>query len=115
MTPTTKIHVPTGVLLVVAIAGEVAGTASLRLSEGLSRPFFVLAVIACYGGSIAIMGRILGRGMAMGVAYGTLTGVGLIAATLLSLVAFDDALSGVQVAGLVVLAAGAALLQVDRT
>ncbi len=114
MTPTTKIHVPTGVLLAVAIAGEVAGTASLRLSEGLSHPLFALGVVACYGSSIAIMGRILNRGMAMGVAYGTLTGMGLVAATVLSIIAFGDRLSVVQVAGIAVLAAGATLLQVER-
>ncbi len=114
MTTRAAPRVPIGFLLAVAIAGEVAGTASLRLSEGLSRPLFALGVVACYGSSIAIMGRILSRGMAMGVAYGTLTGVGLIAATLLSLVAFGDTLSSVQVAGIAVLAIGAGLLQVDR-
>lgn len=101
-------------LLAVAIGGEVAGTACLRLSEGLTRPVLAVAVAACYGSSIAIMGRILDRGMAMGIAYGTLTAVGLIAATLLSLLAFDDTLSALQAAGLVVLGAGAVLLQVGR-
>lgn len=105
---------PTSLLLVVAIAGEVCGTAALRLSEGLTHPWAVVAVVCGYGGSIAVMGRVLTRGMALGVAYGTLTAAGLVAATLLSVVAFGDDLSLVQLAGILVLGAGAVLLQTGR-
>ncbi|QWC85470.1 QacE family quaternary ammonium compound efflux SMR transporter [Nocardioidaceae bacterium] len=107
-------RLPTWLLLTAAVAGEVAGTASLRLSEGLTRPVFTLGVVLLYGASIAIFGRVLGRGMSLGVAYGTITASGLVAATLLSAVAFDDRLSVVHVIGILVLGTGAVLLQVDR-
>ncbi len=113
--PSLATRVPTSLLLAVAVAGEVAGTASLRLSEGLTRPVFVVGVVLLYGGSIAIFGRVLLRGMGLGVAYGVLTASGLIAATLLSLVAFNEDLSLVQVGGILVLGVGAVLLQTDRS
>lgn len=102
-------------MLAAAVAGEVAGTASLRLSDGLTRPVFAVAVVLFYGVSIAIFGRVLLRGMGLGVAYGILTASGLIAATLLSLVAFGEALSLVQVGGILVLGVGAVLLQTGRS
>jgi small multidrug resistance pump len=111
----SAVSVPTWLLLVIAIAGEVAGTAALRLSDGLTRPLLALAVGCCYSGSIAVMGRILKRGTSLGVAYGLLTACGLIAATGLSLAAFGDSLTVLQVAGVGVLGAGAWLLQVERT
>lgn len=107
--------IPTSLLLAAAVGGEVAGTASLRLSEGLTRPVFALGVVLLYGVSIAIFGRVLHRGMGLGVAYGILTASGLIAATLLSLVAFNEDLSVVQVGGIVVLGVGAVLLQMNRS
>lgn len=53
--------------------------------------------------------------MGLGVAYGTLTASGLIAATLLSVVAFSDDLSLLQAGAILVLGVGAALLQADRS
>lgn len=117
MTSRSSLHrtaVPTWLLLVAAIAGEVAGTASLRLSEGLTRPIFVVGVVVLYGCSIAIVGRVLHRGMGLGVAYGVLTASGLIAATVLSLVVFGEDLSLVQAGGILVLGLGTVLLQMDR-
>lgn len=102
-------------MLAVAIAGEVAGTAALRLSEGMTRPLLAASVVFFYGGSITIMGRVLKRGMGLGVAYGLLTATGLIAATLLSVAAFGDDLTMVQIGGLVALGTGAVLLQVGRS
>lgn len=107
--------VPTWALLAVAIAGEVAGTASLRLSEGLTRPLFVTGVVVLYGMSIAVLGKVLNRGMGLGVAYGTLTASGMIAATLLSVFVFSEDLSLIQAAAIGVLGVGAVLMQCGRS
>ncbi len=107
----TAATTPTWVLLLLAVAGEVLGTASLRLSDGLTRPVFAVGVVACYGASIAVFGQVLDRGTELGVAYGTLTGTGLAAATLLSVAVFGDALGDLQVAGIAVLGVGVWLLQ----
>lgn len=107
-------QVPTTLLLLLAIAGEVAGTASLRLSEGLERPWFVAGVMLCYGTSIMILGRVLIRGIPLGVAYGLLTAAGLVAATVLSAGVFGDRLGPTQIGGIVVLGVGAWLLQIER-
>jgi small multidrug resistance pump len=58
-----------------------------------------------------MFGRALERGMRLGVGYGTLTSCGLAAATLASVVLFDDAVSAVQLVGIVVIGVGAVLLQ----
>ncbi len=106
-------RVPTWFLLSVAVAGEVAGTASLRLSEGMTRPGFAIGVVVLYGGSIAIFGQVLVRGIPLGVAYGVLTATGLVAAAGLSIVAFGEPLTLLQVGGIVLLGTGAWLLQRD--
>lgn len=87
----------------------------MRLSEGLTRPVFAVGVVLFYGGSIAIFGRVLDRGMGLGVAYGVLTASGLVAATVLSLVVFHEDLSLVQAGGILVLGVGAVLLQMGRS
>ena len=103
--------VPPWLLLLGAIATEVAGTASLRLSEGLTRPLPVLGVLIGYTLSLVWFARVLDRGVGLGVAYGTLTASGLLAATGLSAWVFGEAISWVQLTGVTVLLGGLLALQ----
>ena len=64
--------VPSRALLAGAVVTEVAGTASLRLSDGFTRPLFALGVLAGYAISIVLFARVLDRGVGLGLAYGTL-------------------------------------------
>ncbi|WP_158228219.1 multidrug efflux SMR transporter [Pseudonocardia sp. MH-G8] len=104
--------VPWWVLLVGAIAAEVAGTASLRLSEGLTRPLPALGVFIGYAIAIVLFSRVLERGIGLGVAYGMLTATGLLAATGLSAWVFDEPISWLQLVGVLILLAGLLALQV---
>ena len=97
---------PSGLLLALAIALEVAGTLCLRASDGFTRPAPALGVLLGYGISLVFFARSISAGIGLGVAYGTLTGCGLAAAALLSALVFDEPLGPVQILGLVVLAAG---------
>ncbi|MBO1756145.1 multidrug efflux SMR transporter [Allobranchiibius sp. CTAmp26] len=97
---------PSGLLLTLAIALEVAGTLCLRASDGFTRPAPALGVLLGYGISLVFFARAITGGIGLGVAYGTLTGCGLAAAALLSALVFHEPLTLVQVLGLVVLAAG---------
>lgn len=98
-------------LLAIAIVLEVAGTLSLRLSDGFTHVGWTAVAIAGYGISIFIFGQALVRGMNLGVGYGTLTGVGLAAAALGSAILFAEVISALQVLALVFLLAGVVFLQ----
>lgn len=98
-------------LLAVAIALEVVGTLSLRLSDGFTHPVWTAMVVIGYLTSITVFARALSLGMGLGVAYATLTGVGLIAAALASAVVFDEGLGPLDAAGLTLLLLGVLLLQ----
>jgi small multidrug resistance pump len=106
--------VPWWLLLVGAICAEVAGTASLRLSDGLTRPLPAFGVFLGYAIAMVWFARVLDRGVGLGLAYGTLTAVGLLAATGLSAWVFDEPISGLQVAGVLVLLAGLLALQLPQ-
>lgn len=106
--------VPWWVLLVGAIAAEVAGTAALRLSEGLARPLPALGVFVGYALAIVLFSRVLERGVGLGLAYGTLTAAGLLAATGLSVWVFDEPISWLQVVGVLILLAGLLALQIPQ-
>ena len=105
---------PSWLLLVAAILTEVAGTLLLRVSEGFTRPLASLGVLAGYGVSIVLFSRVLHRGVALGIAYGTLTGCGLAAAALLSTWAFGEPMTAAHVVGLVLLTGGVLALQATR-
>lgn len=105
---------PPWVLLVGAIAAEVTGTAALRLSEGLTQPLPAVGVFLGYALAIVLFARVLERGVALGLAYGTLTAVGLLAATGLSAWVFNEPISGLQLVGVLVLLAGLLALQVPE-
>lgn len=98
-------------LLALAIVLEVAGTLSLRLSDGFTHPGWTIVAISGYATSIVVFGQALVRGMNLGVGYGTLTGVGLSAAALASAVVFSEGLTVLQAAALITLLFGVLLLQ----
>ncbi|MFF0144720.1 DMT family transporter [Amycolatopsis sulphurea] len=104
-------RMPALVFLGGAVVTEVGGTLCLRLSDGFTRPWPSLGVLAGYVVSILLFSRITGAGLPLGVAYGILTGCGLAAATLLSLFVFGEPVSLAQADGILLIAAGVAALQ----
>ena len=99
-------------LLLGAVVTEVAGTLALRVSEGFTAPLPTLGTLVGYGVSLWLFARALdGGGLTLGVAYATLTGLGLAAATAASTFVFGDPLTAVQPVGLLVLGAGVVVVQ----
>lgn len=90
---------------------EVAGTASLRLSDGLTRPLPAAGVMVGYAAAIVLFARVLDRGVGLGVAYGTVTASGLLGATVLSVSAFDEPMSWEQGVALLMILGGLLALQ----
>ncbi len=103
---------PSAWLLTGAVVTEVVGTLALRLSDGFTRWAPTAGTLLGYGVSLWLFSLLLDRGgVALGTAYATLTGVGLAAATLASVLLFRDPLTAVQLLGMGVLAAGVLVLQ----
>ncbi|SDP63955.1 small multidrug resistance pump [Klenkia soli] len=103
---------PSALLLTGAVLTEVAGTLALRVSDGFTRWLPTTVTLVGYGVSLWLFSLLLHRGgVALGTAYATLTGAGLAAATLASVLLFRDPLTVVQLVGMAVLAAGVLVLQ----
>ena len=105
----------THLLLAGAIVLEVMGTISLRLSDGLSRPVPTVLVAVGYLGAFGLLAQVLARGLPVGVAYAIWAGAGVALVVLIGVVFLGEALSWVQVGGLVLVIAGAAALELGRS
>lgn len=89
---------------------EISGTLSLPASEGFTRVPGTVGVLVGYAAAILLFSRALDHGLPLGIAYGLVTGCGLVAATALSVALLGEPLTAVRGAGLVLVLGGAVLL-----
>lgn len=99
------------VLLAAAIAAEVAGTVSLRLSDGFTRPVPSLLVVVGYVAAFLLLGQVLRQGMAIGIAYGIWAACGVALVALIGALFLHEPLTGIQIAGLGAVIAGVVALE----
>ncbi|ORV45143.1 cation transporter [Mycolicibacter engbaekii] len=99
-------------LLLGAIGFEVAGTLSLRASDGFSRWQWALPVAVGYVVSFVLLAMVLKRGVPVGVAYGVWSGVGLTLTAVLARFLFDDPFTPTMAGGVVLIGAGVYLLEI---
>lgn len=97
-------HLRGWAFLVAAIVSEVIGTLSLR--GALDQRLLYVVVVLAYVGAFACLAGSLQAGMGLGVAYGIWGAVGVAATAVLSWWLFDEALTWMMGAGIVVIAAG---------
>ena len=76
-------------MLYVAIGLEVAGTTSLKLSDGLSRPGFFALCLAFYGASFALLAIAL-KTLPVGVAYAIWAGAGTVLIAVIGMIWFQE-------------------------
>ncbi|MEV0064474.1 multidrug efflux SMR transporter [Nocardia sp. NPDC058379] len=88
------------VLLALAIASEVTATVSLKLSEGFTKLVPSIVVVIGYGAAFYFLSQVLKRGMAIGVAYGIWSAVGVAAIAAIGVLFLGERLTLVQVAGI---------------
>ncbi len=104
----------TYLLLAGAILLEVMGTIALRLSDGLSRAVPTVLVAVGYVSAFALLAQVLARGLPVGVAYAIWAGAGVALVALIGAAFLGETLGWVQVAGLALVIAGVAALELGR-
>jgi small multidrug resistance pump len=91
--------------LALAIALEIAGTTSMKLSQGFTRPLPSVLLFAFYALSFALMTVAVKR-IDMSVSYAIWSGVGTAVIALIGVFAFGETLSAVQIASIALIIAG---------
>jgi small multidrug resistance pump len=98
-------------LLGLAIVSEVAGTLSLRASDGLSRVSWAAATLVGYIIAFALLAQVLKLGMPVGVAYGIWAAIGVALTALAGRVLWGDPLTPVMGLGIALIAGGVLLVE----
>jgi small multidrug resistance pump len=88
-----------------AIVLEIAGTISMKLSQGFTRPLPSLLIFVFYAMSFALM-TIAVRKIDVSVSYAIWSGAGTTAIALIGVFWFRESLNGVQVASIALIIAG---------
>jgi len=97
-----------------AIALEISGTFLLKLSEGFARWHWGVLSIACYSGCFVVLAPAM-KALPVGVVYAIWAGVGILAATIIGIVAFDERLSAIQFVCIALILVGAVGLQLTTS
>lgn len=92
--------------LTLAIAFEIVGTLFLKLSDGFANWRWGLLAMACYGICFPLLAPAM-KTLPVGVIYAIWAGVGILAAALIGLLAFDERLSALQLLFMVCIIVGA--------
>ncbi|KIT17106.1 DMT family transporter [Jannaschia aquimarina] len=98
--------------LAAAILSEVAATSALKLSDGLSRPVWVLASALGYTASFGCLALAF-RHVPLSIAYAIWAGAGIALVTCISFVAFGERPSAQALAGIVLIVAGILVLRLS--
>lgn len=93
------------IYLVLAIAFEVAGTTSLKLSDGLSRPVPSVAMFVLYVLSFASLSFAL-KELEVGIVYAIWAGIGTAAITLIGVWWFQESLTPLKIVSIALIIAG---------
>ncbi|GAA1081348.1 DMT family transporter [Nocardiopsis metallicus] len=101
-------------LLIAALLSEMVGATATGVSEGFTRPIAVLVAVPTVLAAYYLLALALKTGMAVGVAYGVWTAAGVAIVALIGVVFLGDSLTPVQIAGLVLVMAGALALELGR-
>ncbi|WP_020672156.1 DMT family transporter [Amycolatopsis nigrescens] len=98
-------------LLAIAVVLEVAGTLSLRAMNGFADPWWLLVVVAGYGGAFFGVARVLKAGMPVGVAYGIWAASGVALTAVAGAALFGDQLTWLIGAGIALVIGGVLLVE----
>lgn len=100
------------ILLLIAIAGEVSGTTSMKLSEGWTRLWPSLGVVAGYTVSTVAITFALKR-IELSVAYAIWAGVGVTLTAVIGLTVFREQVTAFRLLGLLLTVIGVICLRLS--
>lgn len=92
-------------LLGLAIAFEVCGTFLLKLSDGFEKWYFGMLSILSFFACFAVLAPAM-KTLPVGLVYAIWAGVGIVAATLIGILVFDERLSLIQIGCIVLILIG---------
>lgn len=99
-------------LMILAIAGEIAGTSFLKIANGWERPVAWLGVAAGFGTAMLLLSVLLQK-MDVSVVYAIWSGVAIALIAVVGVVVFGEAMSARRAAGLIATVIGIVLLQFE--
>jgi small multidrug resistance pump len=99
-------------ILAGAIVTEVVGTLALRASEGFTRLWPTVVVVAGYTLSFVLLALVL-KYLPVGVVYAVWSAVGVALVGILGWVIFRDTIPPLGIAGIVVILVGVVMLQLS--
>ena len=102
-------------LLIGAIASEVAATSALKLSNGLTRVLPTVAVSVGYVASFVLLAWALRLQLQVSVAYAIWSGVGTAAIALIGALFLNEPLTGYKIAGIALVIAGVVVLNLSSS
>jgi small multidrug resistance pump len=92
-------------LLAIAIAFEVAGTVAVRESDGFTRPLPIAVIAVGYGVAFYLMALVT-RHLSISTVYAVWSGGGIALLTAIGFVAFDERISPLKLASLLLIGLG---------
>lgn len=102
------------ILLGFAIALEVTGTFLLKLSDGFEKWHWGMLSIACYSACFWVLAPAM-KVLPVGIVYAIWSGVGIVAAAIIGVFAFDERLNAVQFGCIAMILIGAVGLNLTVT
>ena len=102
------------IFVAIAIALEVAGTFFLKLSNGFESWRWGMVSIACYSACFWALAPAM-KVLPVGIVYAIWSGVGIVAASLIGIFAFDEQIGGLQFFFIALILVGAVGLNLTLT
>jgi small multidrug resistance pump len=97
-------------LLLLAIVSEVIGTLALKASDGFSRLWPSLIVVAGYGLAFTLLAQTL-KSLGVGPTYATWSALGTVGAAIGGWLIFGEKMSSVSIGGMGIVIAGIVIMQ----
>lgn len=99
-------------MLACTIVSEVIGTLCLKLSDGFSKPLWIVGTAICYG--LAFWGlAIVMKRIDMSITYAVWSGVGTVLTAVVGILLFKEGVSMAKLSGIGMVVGGVVLLNVS--
>jgi small multidrug resistance pump len=95
-----------------AILSEIVGTMSLRASDGLADPIWLIPLVVGFLGAFYLLTQVLEAGMPVGVAYGIWASSGVALIAILGVLIFSEPFTWLIGFGIVLIMAGVLTVEV---